>query len=159
MRLKVRAVELSEANGFVARLHRHHKPAVGHRFSLGAYSGDSLVGVVIVGRPTARHTDQRKTLEVTRLCTDGTHNACSMLYAAAARAGRALGYERIQTFILEGEPGSSLKGAGWQFVKVTEGGQWHHTGFNRGNLALFDGFTRNRTDQPTGPKQLWSLEL
>lgn len=81
--------------------------------------------------------------EVTRLCTDGSKNACSFLYAAAARVAKEMGFEKIQTFILETEPGTSLKAAGWQLASYTEGGQWIHTKGSR------------RTDQPTCPKQRW----
>ncbi len=86
--LRVVAVELSIANEFVARYHRHHKPEVGHRFSIGAWDMERacLCGVAIVGRPKARMIDYRKVVEVTRLATDGTRNACSLLYGAAARA-------------------------------------------------------------------------
>ena len=40
-------------------------------------------------------------VEVTRLCTDGTKNACSFLYGAAARIAKEMGYKQIQTYILE----------------------------------------------------------
>lgn len=105
-------------------LHRHHRPVVGHKFSLGASLGSNLVGVCIVGRPVARGRDDGITLEVTRLCTDGTLNACSFLYGAAARAATALGYHRIGTYILASEPGTSLKAAGWRLVKVVSGRSW-----------------------------------
>lgn len=79
-------IELAEANAFVREHHRHHKPVVGHLFSIGAAIGDKIVGVVIVGRPVARMRDDGQTAEVTRLCTDGTKDACSFLYGVAARA-------------------------------------------------------------------------
>ena len=90
-------VNLDEANAFVSAYHRHHKPVVGHLFSLGACLEDKIVGVVIVGRPVSRLRDDGLTAEVTRLCTDGTRNACSFLYGAAARAAFALGFKRIGT--------------------------------------------------------------
>jgi hypothetical protein len=90
----------------------------------------------------------RAVLEVVRLVTDGTPNACSMLYAAAARAGKALGFERIQTYILDTETGTSLVASGWQYEGVAGGGQWKHT----------DGKPR-RTDQPTGMKGRWAKTL
>src|SRR5690606_504324 len=102
-------VTLEEANAFVVAHHRHHGAVVGHRFSLGAALGDTIVGVAIVGRPVARHRDDGMTLEVTRLCTDGTRNACSFLYGACARAAFALGYTRIGTYILASENGASIK--------------------------------------------------
>ena len=83
---------LKEANAYVEQHHRHHGPVVGHKFSIGLSDGEKIVGVAIVGRPVARHLDDGWTLEVNRLCTDGTRNACSMLYSAAWRAARAMGY-------------------------------------------------------------------
>ena len=93
--LEIVPMTLKEANAFVEQNHRHHGPVVGHKFSIGLSDGEKIVGVAIVGRPVARHLDDGWTLEVNRLCTDGTRNACSMLYAAAWRAARAMGYKRI----------------------------------------------------------------
>lgn len=125
MTLTVYPLTLKEANDLVARLHRHHKPAQGHRFSLGAFDEDGVChGAVIVGRPVARNTDQRLIAEVTRLVTDGTPNACSVLYGAAARAAKAMGFTSIQTFILESEPGTSLKASGWTHAGPSAGGSW-----------------------------------
>ena len=118
---------LDEANAFVAAHHRHHKPVVGHKFSLGAVLGEEVVGVVIVGRPVSRHRDDGLTMEVTRLCTDGTRNACSFLYGASAKAAFALGYVRIGTYILAEEPGTSLMASGWRLVGETPGGSWART--------------------------------
>jgi hypothetical protein len=77
-----------------------------------------------MGRPVARASNDGFTAEVTRLVSDGTPNACSMLYAAAARVARDLGYRRIQTYILASEPGTSLKGAGWTKDKDVKGRSW-----------------------------------
>jgi hypothetical protein len=117
-------LSLDEANAFVAQHHRHHRPVIGHKFSLGAALGDAVVGVSIIGRPVARARDDGETLEVTRLCTDGTRNACSFLYGASARAAFALGYRRIGTYILAGEPGTTLRAAGWRLIGETRGGSW-----------------------------------
>lgn len=117
-------VSLELANTFVGMYHRHHFPVVGHKFSIGALAGEELVGVVIVGRPVSRHRDDGLTLEVTRLCTDGTKNACSFLYGAAARAAFALGYARIGTYIRKDEPGVSLTAAGWRLIGETPGRSW-----------------------------------
>ena len=117
-------VTLAEANDFVTLHHRHHKRVVGHKFSLGAVDGDELIGVVIVGRPVARMLDNGRTLEVTRLCTTGNRNACSFLYGAARRACFALGYDRIGTYILASEPGTSLVAAGWRCLGERGGGSW-----------------------------------
>jgi hypothetical protein len=138
-------IKLPEANEFVSRLHRHHKPVVGHLFSLGAVLDDQLVGVAIVGRPVARMRDDGVTAEVTRLCTDGTRNACSFLYGASARAAFALGFQRIGTYILASESGTTLKASGWRMIGETKGGSWSRP-------------SRDRNDKhPTEPKTLFEV--
>lgn len=117
-------VDFAEANAFVMRHHRHHGRVVGHKVSLAAALGETIVGVAIIGRPVARRIDDGWTLEVNRLCTDGTPNACSFLYAAAWRAARALGYRRLITFTLPSEGGASLRAAGWREVGSTPGRSW-----------------------------------
>jgi hypothetical protein len=115
---------LEEANDFVSQHHRHHRPVVGHKFSIGAVADGRIVGVCIVGRPVSRARDDGLTLEVTRLCSDGTRNACSFLYGAAARAAFALGHRRIGTYIRADETGATLRGAGWRFIAEVKGRSW-----------------------------------
>lgn len=147
MKLHHARIDLSEANAFVAAHHRHHKPVVGHLFSIGAIMGDKIVGIVIVGRPVSRMCDDGATAEVTRLCTDGTKNACSFLYGAAARAAFALGFRRIGTYILASEPGTSLMAAGWRMIGETSGGSWSRS-------------DRPRVDKhPTQPKLLFEAMI
>jgi hypothetical protein len=149
MKLRVVPATLAQANDVVARLHRHHKPARGHRFSLLAVKEDgTVVGACIVGRPVARMVDQYNVFEVTRLVTDGTKNACSILYAAAARAAQAMGAEKIQTYILASEPGTSLKASGWADEGDAGGGDW--------NVPSRGG---RRTDQPQERKRRWAKGL
>ena len=150
MTLRVVPVELREANALVTKWHRHHQPSQGHRFSLGVCDElGTWHGACIVGRPVARLAGSpRAVLEVVRLVTDGTFNACSILYAAAARAGKSLGYERIQTYVLDSETGASLRASGWTCEGAAGGGQWKHT----------DGKPR-RTDQPTEIKSRWAKTL
>lgn len=154
--VRIVPLTLAQANALVARWHRHHKRVVGHRFSLGCEADGVLVGAVIVGRPVARMTDKDFTCEVTRLVTDGTKNACSMLYQAAARTAREMGFERIQTFILESEPGVSLKASGWKCEGRVDHGQWIHSGQKQLLLGQTHG---NRTDQPTEAKTRWARQL
>lgn len=146
--LRVVPLTLRDANALVLRLHRHHKPVRGCRFCIGAALGDVLVGAAIIGRPVARLTDHRAVAEVTRLVTDGTRNACSILYAAAARAAGAMGYRRIQSFVLAEEVGTSLIAAGWKYDGATDGGTW-----NRPSRA------GRREDQPLTIKHRWIKEL
>ena len=115
---------LREANAFVKAHHRHHKPVTGHKFSIGCEVEGRLVGVVIAGRPVSRYLGDGLTLEVNRLCTTGEKNACSMLYAAAARAAKAMGYQKIITYTLDTEPGTSLRAAGWTCMGRAGGKRW-----------------------------------
>lgn len=89
--------------------------------------------------------DQYRTAEVTRLVTNGAKNACSILYAAAARAADAMGFNKIQTYILANESGTSLRAAGWVMEEETSGGNWNHS-WRKGR----------REDQPMEPKQRWA---
>ncbi len=109
-------VRLRVAGDFVAAHHRHHQRPAGGLYAVGVATDEVLVGVAIVGRPVARMLDNGQTAEVTRCCTDGTPHACSMLYAAAWRAARALGYTRLITYTQAGEPGTSLRAAGWRVI-------------------------------------------
>lgn len=102
--------------------------------------------MVIVGRPVSRHLDDGWTAEVTRLCTDGSRNACSLLYAAAWRACRAMGYQRLITYILDSEPGTSLRAAGWTVVGQTKAQSWSRP-------------SRARLDQPLQTKLRWEVAV
>lgn len=123
--LSVRPITFRAACAFVAELHRHNKPPRGHKFSIGLYAGDKLVGVAMAGRPVARHFDDGLTLEVNRTCTDGTKNANSMLYGAVRRAALAMGYQRLITYTQADEPGTSLRAAGWRRIRdIAPRGSW-----------------------------------
>ncbi len=133
--LALTPISLREANAFVERNHRHHKGVTGHKFSIGCTRDGELVGVAIMGRPVSRYLDDGLTLEVNRLCTTGAENACSMLYGAAARAARAMGYQKIITYTLDTEPGTSLRAAGWQSAGPAGGERW--TGKRRPAADLY----------------------
>ena len=124
MGLKVIPITLSEAHSFVSQFHRHHKPSVGGIFALGAAVNEKIVGVAVVGRPVARRNQDGYTAEVTRVATDGTRNACSFLYGRAWRVAQQMGYKRMLTYTLSDEPGTSLKGAGWECLGEAGGGSW-----------------------------------
>lgn len=111
--LVVRPISIREANAYVEKHHRHHGAKTGCRFAIAAYDDDGLHGVAICSNPVARNADDGLTLEVARLCTDGTKNACSILYGACARIAKDMGFNKIQTYILESESGTSLKVTGW----------------------------------------------
>lgn len=150
--LALSPLTLREARAFIEEHHRHHPPPQGGLFAIAAIRADEIViqpvvGVVIVGRVNARLLDDDVTAEVTRLATDGSRNACSMLYRAAWRACRAMGYRRLVTFTLATEPGSSLRAAGFRLVGETKGGTWSRP-------------SRPRVDlHPTQAKLRWEMTL
>lgn len=140
-------VTFAEACDFVAVHHRHHLPPIGHKFSIGVACEGALCGVAMVGRPVARHLDDGTTLEVNRTATNGTPNANSMLYGAAWRAAKALGYSRLVTYTQATESGGSLRAAGWQVVG------------ERSARAGWNAPSRPRLDRDTGHVQrtLWDV--
>ena len=105
-----------EAFAFIQKHHRHHGKPQGSLFQIAAAKGGEIVAVAVVGRPVSRRQQDGFTAEVTRLCSDGTPNACSALYSACWRVAREMGYRRLITYILNSEPGTSLKAAGWRCV-------------------------------------------
>lgn len=131
------------AGQFIDRLHRHHDSVGRDKFRVGALWGDKLVGVVQVGNPVARALCDGYTLEVVRLCTDGTRNACSYLYSVAARIAREMGYLTIITYILASESGDSLRAAGWHKEADVRGKSWTCPSRPR------------QTTAPTCDKQRW----
>jgi hypothetical protein len=144
-KLEITPISLREASAYVERNHRHHKPPRGGLFALAVANGE-LRGVAIVGRPVARIAQDGWTAEVTRVCTDGTRNACSMLYRAAWRAARAMGYRKLITYTLPQEGGASLRGAGFRLVGAAGGGSWSRQ-------------SRPRVDEhPTQEKLKWQLD-
>lgn len=139
MSLRIVPCTIKDAKRFVAAWHRHHPRTSGAVFALGIASDeDVLVGVALVGRPVAAAFQDGMTLEVNRSCTDSTEHANSMIYGAAWRAAKALGYRRLITYtqgvapevaaaelilalwwgrrFRPGESGASLRAAGWRVV-------------------------------------------
>ena len=136
MSLEIRPVDFRTAQEFVREHHRHNKPPAGHKFSIGCFSGEKLVGVAMVGRPVGRYLDDGLTLEVNRCCTDGTKNACSMLYGAAWRAAKALGYKRIFTYTRQSEGGTSLRASGWICDGKAGGTHWTGARYEQTEIVL-----------------------
>lgn len=140
-------IELKAANEFVASLHRHHAPVYRDKFRIGCEVDGRLVGVIQLARPVSRVLDDGRTIEAVRLCTDGTPNVCSFLYSRAARIAKEMGYEKIITYILESEAGTSLKASGWHKETDTRGGSWNTPSRPR------------ETTAPTCKKQRWAKNL
>jgi len=132
MSVDVVPITLPVANRHVGLWHRHHAPIPGGFawFCVGAVHDGALVGVAIAGRPTNRNNDDRTTVEVLRVATNGTEHAPSALLGACARAAKAIGASRVITYTLDSEGGASLRGAGW--VREADGiTSWWHTGKSR----------------------------
>ena len=125
MPLTIVPIFQQEAFAFIEQNHRHHRKPVGSLFQIAASDGGKIVGVAVVGRPVARHLQDGFTVEVTRLCTDGTRNAPSMLYSACWRIAREMGYRKLITYILDSEPGTTLRASGWRLVGTRGGGSWN----------------------------------
>jgi len=132
--MEVIPMTLREARAYVDRVHRHHKAPQGGLFAIGAAEGDQVIGVVIVGMPVARMAADGFTCEVTRLASDGSKNVPSMLYRAAWRAARAMGYRRLITYTLIEEPGTSLRAAGFKLLGESGGGSWDRSSRPRVDL-------------------------
>ena len=117
MTLQLVPVSQAVAADCVTRWHRHNAAPAGDVIRVGAADDHgTLVAVGIAGRPVARHYDDGRTLEVTRVASDGHRNAVSMLYAALTRAAFALGYRRVVTYTQAAESGASLRAAGWKVL-------------------------------------------
>ena len=146
LRLTIVPTTLKAANAYIAQYHRHNRPVPGCISVVGVSDGEQLRGVAVVGRPIARALDDGFTAEVRRCCTDGAPNACSMLYRAAWRAVKALGYRKVITYTLPEEGGASLRASGFTLADTNAGGgRWNRPG-------------RPAADtHPTGKKLRWEL--
>jgi len=147
--LTVGPVKQADAKAFISEHHRHNNAPAGWKWGLGCYNGHELIAVLWVGRPVARKLDHTKIVEVNRLCVNPdldpelVWNACSKLYAEAAREAKTRRYDRAITYTLASESGGTLVAAGWTPTHRTEGGSW-------------DRPSRARTDKaPTCQKIRW----
>ena len=145
-RYKLRPIFQSDAKKYIARNHRHTNPPLGCIFCVAVEEEGEVVGVAMAGRPIARKLDDGVTLEITRVCTNGATNVCSMLYGACKRAAVALGYERVITYTLEEEPGSSLRASQFRAVHKGEPGK------------LWSGKTRKRVQTDLFGNEMRSLQ-
>ncbi len=128
--VKICPITLKAANAFVAKHHRHHDSVTGCKFAVSTVDDNGTMhGVAICGRPVSRHLDDGFTLEINRCCTDGTKNACSILYGACCRIAKNMGYERVITYTLASETGASLKASNFRYDGIAGGKQW--TGMRR----------------------------
>ena len=160
MSLTVKPISLKDANDYIIENHRHHDKVSGHKFSISVWDGERLCGVAVVGQPVARMINDGMTLEVTRLCTDGTKNACSILYARCARIAKDMGYKKIITYILKSEHGSSLLASGWTCENDNcGGGSWDRPSRPREIMNEQISIFGERQKYPTEKKKRYCKEL
>lgn len=153
--MELRPVTLRDARRFIGDHHRHNLPPRGWLFGVAVWEDGAMVGVGVAGRPVGRGAQNGTTLEITRTCTDGTDNACSMIYGALARAGKALGYRKVITYTLEDEDGASLRAAGFVVEAVIPArASWDVAGQVRVQTDLFGNDRR-----PPGRKLRWGRQL
>lgn len=147
-RLRPVPCTVQRAREIVGGLHRHHGPSTSALYAAAVATEDgTVVGVALIGRPVARLLDDGWTLEVTRVATDGTPNACSALYGIARRLAAALGYARLITYTRADEPGSSPRAAGLVDEGPIRARSWDRPG-------------RRRTDKTEiVQRRRWSAEL
>lgn len=159
--LEIRPISIAKANAYVEQFHRHHGKKTGCRFAIGCYEGEELHGVAICSNPVARRSDDGLTLEVSRLCTDGTYNACSILYGACARIAKDMGFRKIQTYILQSETGTSLKASGWVMEENGVGAlNWQHGKRNNDRQAKSKQMSLFEEKKPPEElKQRWVRKL
>ena len=144
--MKIIPITFKAAKQYIKEHHRHNPNVVGGKFAIACEASGRICGVAVCGRPVSRYLDDCKTLEINRVCTDGTKNACSMLYGACCRIARAMGYEKVITYTLQSESGASVKAC--NFICDGEAGGTHWTG------------KRNRgQDIPAEMKNRWRMDL
>lgn len=160
--IKAVPIELKDCQAYINANHRHHIGAHRDKYRVAAEMDGDIVGVIQVGRPIARRLDDGKTLEVLRLCTDGSNNVCSFLYSRAARIAKEMGYSKIITYILDSEDGTSLIASGWQLEESDVGGNdWNVPSRPRevydSQISLFGD---NKPKYPVNvKKQRWAKKL
>lgn len=159
--LKAIPVDLKTANDFVNQIHRHHHSVCRDKFRIGVINdAGELCGIGQCARPVSRILDDGKTIEAVRVCTDGTENACSFIYAKLARISKEMGYEKIITYILEDESGISLKASGWKLEETGCGGySWNTPSRQRDLIEKQISMFEQSPKYSTAKKQRWSKSL
>jgi len=137
MKFKAIPITLTDANAFVKKHHRHSIPTRGHKFSVGCELEGVLVGVAICGRPIARLADTGRTLEILRVATDGTKHANSFLYGLVKRIARQFGFDKIITYTLESESGSSLRAVGAKPESKVRAAEWSRPSRGRQSQKVY----------------------
>jgi hypothetical protein len=144
-------LSIVSAKAWCSRWHSHLPPPLGGLFALAVSTGGRVVCVAVVSRPVARMLDNRRTVEVTRLASDGsTRGAASFALRAAAREAVARGYARVVSYTILGEAGACYRAARWRTTHITQPGQW-----SRGSRPRADAAQPGRKVRwETGPEAL-----
>lgn len=145
--MRLQSITVKAAQKLVRSWHRHLPDIQGGLFAVAVADDDGeIVGVGIAGNP-ARVWQGTGRIVISRVATDGTGNACSMIYGALCRASKALGYSEAWTYTLPHEPGTSLRAAGFEEMGMSTGG-------NHGRKSR----SRNPAKEP-GAKVRWRRRL
>lgn len=153
--MEIRPITLKAANNYVAQHHRHNQPTTGHKWSIACYDGDRLCGVAICGQPVARKLDDGRTIEIRRVCSDGTYNTCSKLYGACARIAKEMGYKRVITYTLQSEPGTSLLASGYKNCGEAGGRSWDMPSRHRDEIDPQTSLFGDVRKYPAEKKYIW----
>ena len=152
--MNLQPISLREARQYIAENHRHSRAPQGWLFGVAAVDGGRIAGVGVAGRPVARMLQDGFTVEITRVCTDGSRNVCSLLYGALCRAAKALGYRCVITYTLATEPGSSVLASGFTRSGMVAADVWDRPARPRRTIDLF-----GEPITPVGAKQRWERIL
>lgn len=137
----IKPLTLSFANEFITNNHRHSKKVTGHKFSVGLYDlcFEEITTVIIVGRPVARNLDKDNNLEILRICTLPwvRKNSISHLLSVVIKITKLLGYNKLVTYILDSENGSSLQASGFTMVSVCKNAKDWTNRPNRVNQEIY----------------------
>jgi hypothetical protein len=137
--MKPIVIDLPTANRFIGLIHRHSVPLkpINVKFIIGLEHLNELIGVSILGRPVNRHIEDGETLEIRRLATNGLKNSCSYLLARTCDVAFSMGYNKVVTYTLQSESGSSLKAVGFTISHYSNSnGKWKRNGVSTTQTRL-----------------------
>jgi len=119
--VRIVPITLKKANSYVKLWHRHCKPTNrnGGKFAIALEHVGEIIGVAIVGRPTARllqHGNQPFPGELLRLAVapDAPKGSGSKLYSRAKRIWQLMGGTVLHTYTLDRESGATMRAVGFR---------------------------------------------
>lgn len=127
-RLAIEPCTVKAARRLVKQWHRHLRDVQGGLFAALVTIDGEVVGTAIAGNPS-RVWQGTGRIVISRVAAQAAEqnprarNACSKLYGALCRAAEALGYREAWTYSLPGESGDSLRGAGFEDMGLSDGGE------------------------------------